>query len=247
MVVGFDHFIEEFKTALSANQTITFFCHCKIRYSGRAESFLPIGDRVIIIKSDNTLLVHQPDGNNPINYMKPQSQITISKKEDYLLISSRNLQHKDYLDIEVQGVYSFMSYKLEDGQKLLLEGSEKDMSDMIYDNPELISKNFKPLSREEHTKYGFIDVFGHNDKNELIIVECKRYTASLSCVTQLRRYVEKIKELKGTKKVTGVLAAPKISPNAKKMLLDWKFKYKKINPPKRLERYNKDQKTLGEY
>ena len=244
MVVDFDHFIGEFEAGLSANETIVFFCNCKIKYSGRAESYLAQGDRIIMVKSDNTLLVHQPEGNNPINYMKPNSQININKKGKHLDITSRNLAYKDYLDIEIWGIYNFIRYKLEDGQKLVLHGSEKDMSDMIYDNPNLISKDFKPLSREEHTKYGFIDVFGHNGGGDLVIVECKRYTGSLSCVTQLRRYVEKMKQLKGIDTITGVLAAPNISFNAKKMLQDWGFSYKKINPPKRLEKYDKNQTSL---
>ena len=120
---------------------------------------------------------------------------------------------------------------------------------MIKANPELVSKDFKPLSREEHTKFGFIDVFGHDKKGNLVIVECKRYTASLHCVTQLRRYVEKIKELKGLKasQVKGILASPKISSNAKEMLEKWKFKWVQVHPPKRLERFSKDQKKLGNW
>jgi endonuclease len=105
------------------------------------------------------------------------------------------------------------------------------------------------LSREEHTTFGFIDVFGHDKQGNMVIVECKRYTASLQCVTQLRRYVEKISELKGLpiKRVKGVMASPAISPNALDMLNKWGFEWKQVNPPKRLERYNKDQKSLSDW
>ena len=154
---------------------------------------------------------------------------------------------KDTLEIELYLIHNFISSRLVDGQKLQLAGNESHMSDMIYENPQLISKDFKPLSREEHTEYGFIDVFGYNKKGELVVVECKRYTAGPDAVTQLRRYVEKIKSLRGLKVVHGVLAAPKISPNALKMLTDWGFTFVLVNPPKRLERYNKVQKALNEY
>jgi hypothetical protein len=151
--------------------------------------------------------------------------------------------------MEIFRVHSFMSHKLEDGIKQELAGNEKDMSDMIKEHPEMISADFKPLSREEHTTFGFIDVFGHDKKGNLVIVECKRYTASLQCVTQLRRYVEKISELKGIelKRVKGILASPSISPNALEMLKKWGFEWKHVHPPKRLERYNKDQKNLGDW
>ncbi|KYK26222.1 hypothetical protein AYK26_05430 [Euryarchaeota archaeon SM23-78] len=236
-----------FEEALARNESMVFFCNCEIRYSGRAEAFLARGDRMIIVKSDNTVLVHQPEGGNPINYMKPNSKIDLEHLEQHFVLRVRNLDYKDYLDIEIFRVYNFMNHKLEDGIKQELAGSEKDMSDMIKAKPELISPDFKPLSREEHTKFGFIDVFGHDKKGNLVVVECKRYSASLQCVTQLRRYVEKIKELKGTDKVKGILASPKISPNAKEMLEKWKFKWVRVHPPKRLERYTKDQKSLYEW
>lgn len=240
-------FIEKAKSSLSANECMVFFCHCEIKYSGRAEAHLPKGDRIIIIKSDNTLLVHQPESSAPVNYMKENSKIEVLKKENHTLILSQNQKYKDHLEIEIYRVYSFISKRLEDGEKIHLEGSEKDMSDMIYDNPSLISKDFKPLSREEHTKYGFIDVFGCNGKNELVVVECKRYVAGPDAVTQLRRYVEKIKSLRGLKVVHGIIAAPKISPNALKMAEDWGFKFVSVNPPKHLERFNKPQKGLHEF
>ena len=232
--------------ALAKNESIVFFCSCEIKYSGRAEAFLARGDRIIVIKSDNTLLVHQPEKGNPINYMKPESKIDIERVENHLMLYGRNLESKDFLDIEIFRVYDFIGRKLEDGIKQELAGNEKDMSDMIKANPEIISSDFKPLSREEHTKFGFIDVFGHDGSGNIVIVECKRYTGSLQCVTQLRRYVEKIMELKGLKEkqVKGILASPSISPNAKEMLEKWGFEWKQVNPPKRLERYNKSQKNL---
>jgi len=107
--------------------------------------------------------------------------------------------------------------------------------------------DIEPLSREEHTKYGFIDVFGHDGQGNMVVVECKRYTASLACVTQLRRYVEKIEELKGVEGVKGVLASPSISPNALEMLKKWGFKHVVVHPPKRLERFNKDQASLDSF
>jgi hypothetical protein len=120
------------------------------------------------------------------------------------------------------------------------------MSDHIKENPTLISADFKPLSREEHTKEGFIDVFGHDGSGAFVVGECKRYAASLACITQLRRYVERIKEIKGTPAVKGVMESPKITPNAKKMLEDWGFSWVRVEPPKRLL-VNRDQKSLGEW
>jgi len=231
------------------NETIVFSTNCSIKYSGRAESFLPDGDRIIIIKSDGTLLVHQPKGNNPINYMKENTEHRLVKNEKGLFLLSQNPALKEFMDIKLNKVHFINSQYLIDEKKIEISGTEKDMAEMIYRNPGLISHDFRPLSMEEHTKYGFIDVFGHDRNNTLVIVECKRYKGDLSAVTQLRRYVEKIRKSKGLEKgkVRGILACPGISPNARKMLEDWGFEWKQLTPPNYLERHDKKQKKLGEY
>ncbi|MFA6072772.1 MAG: endonuclease NucS [Candidatus Woesearchaeota archaeon] len=243
-------FKKEFNSSNNANKTMCIFCKCIVSYSGRAESELEEGDRLIIVKSDNSLLVHQPDGNNPINYMKAGSSLElIDLDEGSFLLKTENKKLKESLEIFISEIYEFSSYKLEDGKKITLVGNEKDMSDMIKDHPELISKDFQPLSREEHTKFGFIDVFGHDGKGNLIIIECKRYTAGISAIQQLRRYVEKIVELKGVRKETvrGIIAAPDVAKNAENMLLKFGYSFVKVEPPKRHEKAKKNQKQLGEF
>lgn len=237
-------FEDRFVESVGKKEFITFLCKCKIVYSGRAEASLPKGDRLVGIKQDGTIFVHQPEGGNPINYMKAGGSIELLKQDYGLLFKAYNPSTKEYLELEISRVYDFMSRKLEDGQKQLLAGTEADMSDMIKDNPKLINDDFKPLSREEHTKFGFIDVFGHDNKGRLVIIECKRYTAGLDAVQQLRRYVEKIKELKGVKDVVGIIASPKISPNAEDMLKKWGFEWRRVEPPMRLLRHNRNQRAL---
>ncbi len=236
-----------FKEAYSKKEFLSFFCKCKIVYSGRAEASIPKGDRMVGIKQDGTIFIHQPEGGNPINYMKAGGVVELIKQDYGILFNAHNAQTKEYLELEITRVYQFISRRLEDGQKQTIAGTEADMSDMIKDNPKLISEEFKPLSREEHTKFGFIDVFGHDKKGTLIVIECKRYSAGLDAVQQLRRYVEKIKELKGIDTVSGIIASPKIGPNAEEMLKKWGFTWRLVNPPMRLLRHNKKQKVLDTF
>ena len=237
-------FIDLFERAMRAHQVFVFFAQCQITYSGRAEAFLDTGDRLFIIKEDRSLLIHQPINGNPINYLKAGGTITLTHHEGHLFLKAKS--GTDYLDVPLYRIYDVITKKLDDGKKQILQGNERDMSDMIKAHPEIISKDFKPLSREEHTTFGFIDVFGHDGKGNLIVVECKRYTASLACVTQLRRYVEKIRELKGTEHVLGVMAAPAISTNAEAMLKEWGFRFVRVHPPKKLE-HAKDQQGLDAF
>lgn len=235
---------KKIREGIKKNETIAIGCECEVDYSGRAEAHLPIGERLIVIKADNTLLVHQPEGNAPVNYMKPETKHSVVEREGSLILQSQNSPLQEYLDIKMTKVHFVNSAPLKDGQKIKIIGTEKDMSEMIYNNPSLIADDFKPLSMEEHTKYGFIDVFGYDSAKNLVIVECKRYNADLSAVTQLRRYVEKMKRLRGIETVKGIIAAPKITANALGMLEDWGFKFVAVEPPKTRERFNKDQQTL---
>ncbi|MEK6963118.1 MAG: endonuclease NucS [Nanoarchaeota archaeon] len=245
--MDFSSFREHFDEAMKKAQMIVFFCECTIQYSGRAEAFLDKGDRLILIKQDKTMQVHQPEGSTPVNYMKAGAEIRLEHQNKHYTLKAFHPADKDYLDIEIYKVYDCLMRKLEDGQKLELVGTERDMSDWIMQNPTSIGKDFKPLSREEHTKFGFIDVFGHDREGNLVIVECKRYTANLDAVTQLRRYVEKIIELKGVKRVKGILASPAISPNAETMLKKWGYTWVHVHPPKRLERHNKKQRSIMDF
>lgn len=233
--------------SLRKGETIVIFCNCSVSYSGRAESYLPPGDRLVIVKADGTLLVHQPKGNMPVNYMKEGATHHFMQTDGGWRLESINIAHKEHLDIDMSIIYSVTNQLLADAGSIELAGTERDMSDMIFDQPDLIEPGFAPLSREEHTKVGFIDVFGHDRQGSLVVVECKRYQADFHAVHQLERYVEKIKKLRGVDKVRGIIAAPHITDNAKALLEQKGFSFKMVEPPKRLERHKKQQKRLGEF
>ncbi len=239
--------IREIKNWIKNNYSIVLFCSCEVEYSGRAESFLPEGERILIIKNDNTVLVHQPNGRNPINWMPEKSNIRLEEEDGTIVINCFSVNTHERMRIVVYKIYETTNAPLVDAEQLRIVGTEDDMSQMIYDNPEIISKEFTPFSREEQTEYGFIDVFGHDKNGSLIIVECKRYTAGLSSIQQLRRYVEKIMKSKGTENITGYIAAPDITKNALRMLNDWGFEYARVEPPNRLKEYRRKQEKLTKF
>jgi RecB family endonuclease NucS len=247
--VGTEDYIGKINSALERNETVIIAARCEVSYYGKVESYLPDGDRIIMIKGDKTLLVHQPNGVNPINYMKEGTEIKIIIENGEKILKAKHLFLKDFLEAKIHMIHFAETHKLEDGANIEVVGSEADMSDMIYENPLLIEKGFKPFSREEHTKYGFIDVFGTDKDGKIVIIECKRDTADFKAVQQLHRYIHKICISKGIREenVRGIIASPKISSNAKLMLEEMRYKFISINPPKYLERYDKKQKRLREY
>jgi len=242
-----NEFSSKIKKALDRAETIVFGANCTVNYSGRAETHLPKGERIIMIKGDRTLLVHQPHGNTPVNYMKENSVHDIIEKDGKIILKSQNMPLKEFIDIEIDNVSFISSAKMADGQKIQLTGNEKDMSDMIYTDPSVIETGLRPVSREEQTEFGFIDVLCHDKDNNLVVVECKRYKSDFSAVEQLKRYVKKIKKSKGIENVRGILASPAITANALTLLEENGFKHVSVEPPMRHDRFKKNQKSLGEF
>ncbi len=245
--MNFKAFIEHFKSALNNGEFIVFCAECEINYSGRAETFLSKGQRVIMLKMDRSIQIHQPNGNAPINYMKENSDHTLRVGENSLVLSSSNIPLGEFMNIIIYEIIFFDKARIEDGHKIQLTGTEKDMSDMIYENPGIVEPGLKSLKQEEQTQYGFIDVLCSDENNNIVVIECKRFKADFSAVSQLRRYVERVKEVKGIKSIRGILVAPSITANAEKMLLDYGFKFAAVDPPKYMEKLRKRQRNLKEF
>ena len=90
---------ERIKRALKGQSTIIIGANCTIEYNGRAESYLPKGDRVIIIKPDRNLIVHQPTGTNPVNYMKTGTEHNIYYENNELYLKSKHITQKEEMII----------------------------------------------------------------------------------------------------------------------------------------------------
>lgn len=241
--------IAHIKEAIERKAFIMIAAQCEVWYHGKVESYLPSGDRVIIIKQDRTLLVHQPDGINPINYMKPNTEHMMVEHDDEVFVKSKNIVNKDFMEIKLNMIHSVSTDMLDDSGDIIVQGSEKDMSDMIYENPLCIEEGFKPFSREEHTQYGFIDVFGTDRNGKIVIIECKRDFADFKAVSQLHRYIHKIMNSKGIAEnaIRGIIAAPRMSDNALMMLKEHGYEYKPVSPPMYRKEYDSKQRRLGEY
>ncbi len=213
-------------------ELIIIIGECSVNYIGRSYSKSGNGDRLIIIKPDRSIIIHKASGNNPVNWVKSGAVIKSNIINEKIVITAESINPRERLIINCHNINSLIINELHDNGELSIYGTEADMSQFIYNNPSIISDNFKPVSLEEQTRYGFIDVMGY-DGNDLVIIECKRVSAGLSAVQQLRRYVERIKASKGINNVKGIIAAPSITKNALLMLNDFGYSFIKVEPPNR--------------
>jgi len=222
--------IEIVEDGIRFHRMILLVASCQIRFDGRAKSFLPFGERLLIIKSDGSLLIHTNKKYQPVNWQSHGCRIQLEKKDDILHIVSRKTNPLEILRVEVEKSKLITSFILEDDQKISVFGSEEDMVKIVYQNPEMIEEGFKPFKRERVTDTGEIDIYGVDKHNNLVVIEAKIRTASHTAVHQLIRYVDSIKEKNPEKKVRGILLAPAVTPKARKILDKNSLEFRRMIP-----------------
>lgn len=208
--------------------TIVLSVKCSIEYEGRASSKASSAWRLIIIKEDGTLLIHGPEGRNPINW-QPKAYVTTRVEGGNVIIEALRRHPREVLRINVESDADVIIIRLGHG-RFLLHGTEKEIVDYIARNPHVVESGAQLVSREVSTPYGRVDVVLRSSSGDLILVEVKRSTADVDAVYQLSRYVKYYESL-GVK-VRGVLAAPALSPTAEKALAKLGLRYVKVTPPK---------------
>ncbi|MGQ4892131.1 MAG: endonuclease NucS [Candidatus Njordarchaeia archaeon] len=217
------NFINQQKT----NMVLVIFANCEVNYEGRAKSTLSSGDRIIIIKPDGTLLIHEDSKRKPVNWQPPGSRIKAIKRGKKMYIVSRRDKPKETVEIQIDTVYVIMAAKVEKG-RFKLYGSEKDLVDYVEKEPEVIEEGLKILRREALTPYGYIDLVGEDQNGNTVIMEFKRGTANVSAVLQLMRYIS-FYEKHVKNKIRGIIVAPKITDNALFLLKTRGLEFKRVD------------------
>jgi len=204
--------------------TMVIVTRCRIHYSGRASSEAGEASRLVIIKEDGTVLVHEGTGREPINW-QPKAQVFVREVEGKTEIVAIRSRPREELRIEVLEPSSVLITRLTTA-KFILEKSEKDLVDKIASNPSIIEDGAHLIAREVTTPHGRIDVMLRGRDGKVVVVEVKRSLADVDSVYQLKRYIEYYRSLGIDAK--GVIAAPKISPKALKLAQKLKLNYIRI-------------------
>ncbi len=222
---------------------------CRASYEGRGASEATVGDRVFMVKPDGSFIVHGPRGFRPLNWQPETSSISVSLEGDSLVLRAVRRHPREILVLECAQVYSItVGASPEEGQ-FWMYMSEADIRDAISSNPrEILGEDIRIVDIEKPVEPGFIDLYGKDDKGNIVVMEIKRVKAGEEAVRQLLTYVESLKT-KGAK-VRGVLIAPGITENAIKLLYTTGLEYKIIDIKKIYRKYSKrktKEKTLTEY
>src|SRR5512137_760410 len=86
-------------SALSAKRTVVVVGECTVHYHGRAASKLASGDRIILVKSDGSFLVHQNKGMAAINYQPPKdNRVSTAFEDGALVLRAQRRSPKELLE-----------------------------------------------------------------------------------------------------------------------------------------------------
>ncbi len=200
-----------------------------MHYVGRASSTLELGERILIIKSDGSLLVHRPVGYEPVNWQPAGSVFHVQVKGNGLEVHGIRQKPHETVRVTFSQVYLASSLNLSDSGDFLLHASEDDMHRAILLKPELLEEGFKPISWEKKVEPGFVDIYGEDKNGKLVIVEVKRKTASKEAALQLAKYIEPIKA-KVNREVRAVLVAPNLAKDVQRLLVTLGLEFKALDP-----------------
>ena len=238
-------FIEKYHKSKADKTILLIIGDCMIDYRGRARSFLDWGERIIMIKQDGAVLVHQPIMREPVNWQPSGSKTDFSVKNDLLILRSHHNRPPEKMKISFRTIKLIATSTLYDKAKLLISGMETDVVNEIISNPEVVEKGLRISKREKHVKSGMIDLFGYDLNHIPVVIEVKRSLATISAVQQLRMYVNDIKKDVDTANVRGILCAPRIPDMVKKLLTDYDLEWKEVE--RNIVLPDDYQKTLNEF
>ncbi|MHB8584332.1 MAG: endonuclease NucS [Thermoplasmatota archaeon] len=210
--------------------TVVLVGSCEISYEGRARSLLALGERLVILKPDGTLLVHTAEKLKPVNWQPPGCVFGAAVEDDSLVVTATRDAPRETVRMRFTSVWTASALDLSDSAALALAGTEEDIRSALERVPDVLEPGLTVWSRERESGRGPMDLYGEDARGARVIVEVKRRGATVGDVEQLRRYVERERAARAGP-VRGILAAPSISPAAKRYLDEIGLEGKELDVP----------------
>jgi endonuclease len=185
---------------------------CEVRYTGRLTAVLPESTRLLIFKSDGSVLVHADAGGyKPLNWMTPPT--VIEEGEGRIFVRKRAGRTEDCLEIQLVEVLSDVSHEMGEAAGLEKDGVERDLQEALAARPEALGEELRLVRREWPTDIGPVDLMCRDAEDGWVAVEIKRI-AGIEAVEQLARYLDFIRRDPAKAGCRGILAAQRLKPQA---------------------------------
>ncbi|MDQ4041435.1 MAG: endonuclease NucS [Actinomycetota bacterium] len=184
---------------------------CEVRYTGRLTAVLPEALRLVMVKSDGSVMVHADTGGyKPSNWMTAPT--VIEETPDGMVV--RKLRGEDRLEIRIAEVVSDSEHDMGEAAALEKDGVEAHLQEALAAAPEWCGEGFRLVRREWPTDIGPVDLMCRDSEDAWIAVEIKR-VGTIEAVEQLTRYLERIRRDPAMADCRGILAAQCVKPQAR--------------------------------
>ncbi|MBX9717568.1 MAG: endonuclease NucS [Microbacteriaceae bacterium] len=200
---------------------------CSVDYAGRLSAHLPLATRLLIHKSDGSLLVHADAlSYKPLNWMSPPCTLVIDEPDDDQreagVVELWRVTHAKTADLLVVSIHEVLhdsAHELGVDPGLQKDGVEAHLQKLLAEHIELLGAGHALVRREYMTAIGPVDIVARDASGASVAVEIKR-RGGIDGVEQLTRYLELMNRDPLLAPVTGVFAAQEITPQARTLAED---------------------------
>jgi len=200
---------------------------CSVDYAGRLSSHLPLGTRLLVLKSDGSVLVHADTlSYKPLNWMSPPCVTSTVEPDDdqrdagvIEIWKVAQAKTADILVISIHEILHDSSHDLGIDPGLQKDGVEADLQKLLAEQIELLGDGHRLVRREYMTAIGPVDILATDANGGSVAVEIKR-RGDIDGVEQLTRYLELMNRDPLLQPVRGVFAAQEIKPQARTLAED---------------------------
>ena len=188
---------------------------CSVDYVGRLTAHLPPATRLLMVKADNSVLVHADGGSyKPLNWMSPPCWLVEepgrwvvgNKAGEQLLITIDEVLHDSRHDLGVD-------------PGLVKDGVEAHLQLLLAEHVATLGEGWSLVRREYPTPIGPVDLMCRDAGGVSVAGEIKR-RGEIDGVEQLTRYLELLNRDPLLAPVTGIFAAQQIKPQARTLAED---------------------------
>ncbi len=190
-------------------------------YVGRLTAHLPTATRVLMMKADNSVLVHSDGGSyKPLNWMSPPCWTT-QEPATGTDPARWTVQNKagEKLVISVEEVLHDSTHELGVDPGLVKDGVEAHLQMLLAEHVATLGDGWSLVRREFPTPIGPVDLMCRDATGRSVAVEIKR-RGDIDGVEQLTRYLELLNRDPMLAPVSGVFAAQQIKPQARTLAGD---------------------------
>jgi endonuclease len=188
---------------------------CSVDYAGRLSARLASATRLIMIKSDGSVLVHSDGGSyKPLNWMSPPCRL--AEEDGQWVVTGKS---GETLTITLEEILSDTSFDLGVDPGLVKDGVEAHLQELLAAQVSLLGEGWRLVRREYPTAIGPVDLMCRDATGGSVAVEIKR-RGEIDGVEQLTRYLDLLNRDPLLSPVQGVFAAQEIKPQARVLAED---------------------------